>query len=133
MAQLQSISRVNRTWQEPKKIGHNTTAWNDGASWGVRYHYTNVCSFDAATQTLFVSHGGWRTTTTLQRIRHALYEVGLQLSTSDLPGKWRVMDYKGNAWTMRSKSIKLRRVSDDKRNFGDAAWERVIDEAQSCK
>jgi hypothetical protein len=117
MAQLIPIRHVLRTWQNPKKIGHNTTAWNDGQSWGMRYHYTNVCGYDYDTQTLFVSTGGWFTCTTLQRIREALYHVGLELSTHDLPGKWRVMDYKGNAWTIRGNSLKLRR-------FGDT-WERV--------
>ena len=116
-ANLQSITRVHRTWDNPKKIGHNTLAWNDGKDWAVRYHSTVVCQWNDADKTLFINTSGWFTSTTLQRIRHALEHVNLKLSTHDLKGKWRVMDWKGNAWTIRSNSLKLRWV--------DEIWVRV--------
>jgi hypothetical protein len=108
MAQLDTIHRKVCDWMHPRKIGHNTTAWYDASgSFGLRYHYSNVVSYDTASQVVFVSHAGWMTKTTAERIRHGLGELGLQLLTSDLPGRWRVADRNGNAWTIRGKHIKL--------------------------
>ena len=76
----------------------------------MRYHYTVVVSYSASCQTLFVNTSGWFSNSTLQRIRHGLGELGLNLSTSDLKGKWRVMDNHGNAFTIRGNSITLRFV-----------------------
>lgn len=124
-AQLIPLQRINTEWRNPRRIGYKTTAWHNTDGWSIRLHYTNVCSYDAATATLFVSTGGWHSGITAQRIRHGLAELGLQLLTSDLPGRWRVADYKGNAFTIRGNSIKLRRISDDTSNFGDCCWERI--------
>lgn len=108
MARLDSIDRKITGWQNPRRIGHNTTAWCDAlGSFGLRYHYTNVVSYDAQEWIMFISHAGWMTKTTAQRIDHGLRQMGLRLLTSDLPNRWRVADHKGNAWTIRGNSLRL--------------------------
>lgn len=118
MAHLQSLATMVRNWDNPKKIGHNTTAWRDSeGSFSIRYHSTVVVSWDEATQTLFVNTSGWFTKTTLERIRHGLFYLDLRLDTQDLPGKWRVRDYNHNAFTMRGDSIKLQKICGE--------WKRI--------
>lgn len=79
----------------------------------MRYHRTKVVSFDGAV--LYVSHGGWATKTTAERIRHALSYFGLTLLTNDLPNVWRVADTKGNAWTIRGNQLSL--IRDNNNNW----------------
>ncbi len=121
MARLTDIHAMKPcTWQHPRKIGHNTLAWKDNTGdFAIRYHSTVVVQYDSATRTLYVNTSGWFSVTTLQRIRHGLDYLGLRLSTSDLKGKWRVMDYHGNAYTIRGNSITLRKVTDW------ADWQRI--------
>ncbi len=111
MARLDSLSTMVRSWDNPKRIGHNTLAWRDtSGSFSIRYHSTVVVNWDAETQTLFVNTSGWFSKTTLERIRHGLFYVDMQLSTSDLKGKWRVMERFGHAaFTMRGNSLRLQK------------------------
>lgn len=118
MAHLLPISAIVCDWQHPRKIGHNTKAWHDrDHNFSIRYHSTNVVSYNHADQALFVNTNGYLTKTTLERIRHGLFQLGLRLSTNDLKGKWRVMDNCGNAFTIRGNSIKLQRVNGE--------WQRI--------
>lgn len=111
MARLQPIYTVKPLgWQHPKKVGHNTLVWRDvDQSYSVRYHSTVVVNYDQSREVLYINTNGWFSKTTLERIRYGLAHVGLELSTRDLKNKWRVMDHKGNAWTIRGNSLTLAR------------------------
>lgn len=117
MAQLRSIQSIRADWQRPKKIGHNTKAWYNADGFSIRYHSSNVISYDSLGDMLHVNPCGWFSKTTAERIRHGLRELNLQLLTSDLPGRWRVADHNGNAWTIRGGHLILKRV--------DGKWQRV--------
>lgn len=118
MARLRDLSDIPlSTWQKPCTIGYKTTAWYDADGFAVRHHKTNIVTFDRVADTIFVSHGGFMSNTTAQRIRHALKELGLQLLTHDLRHRWRVADLNGNAWTIRGATIKLQRRNN--------TWSRV--------
>lgn len=120
MAHLINLHRLNCSWDNPKRIGYRTHAWRNADGFSIRLHSTNVVSYDAATKILFVSTGGWFSKITAERIRHGLAELGLQLLTRDLPNRWRVADYHGNAWTIRGNSIKLKLAPN-----ADSSWQRV--------
>lgn len=96
-----------RRWNKTVKIGFKTVACRSDDGFMVRLHSTTVIAYNTADNKLLVNTGGWHSGITAQRIRHGLAYLGLQLLTSDLPGRWRVADYKGNAWTIRGNSIKL--------------------------
>lgn len=120
MANLSNLKKLQgrSSHDNFKRIGHNTKAcaYFNG-SFAIKYHSTTVIDFEAATRTLVVQTNGWFSVTTLQRIRFGLDYLGLSLSTSDLKGKWRVMDNHGNAFTLRGNSIKLRQTNGE--------WARV--------
>jgi hypothetical protein len=124
MANLQSISWATKVFDRNgfKRIGHNTRLMRTQCGWALEYHRTDVVQFDhfasSSVRELTVNTGGWRTTTTAQRIRHGLHELGLTLSTTDLRGEWRVMDRKGNAWTIRGDRLTLR--------HDGIEWTRVV-------
>ncbi len=135
MARLQSIATIVCNPDQMRRIGHNTYAWHDrNHSFELRYHRTNVVQFCADAGVLVVNTGGWFTNTTSERIHHALRQLDLRLSTTDLPNRWRVMDSFGNAWTIRGNSIKLRRcgVVEFRRNASlqirrvGCNWERIL-------
>lgn len=118
MAQLTSLGMIVCDWQHPRKIGHNTYAWHDSDhNFSVKYHKTYVVFYDASTKELYVTTNGWFTKTTAERIHHALHQLSLSLSTTDLPGRWRVMDYNGNAFTIRGHNLRLKNVN--------GQWHRV--------
>ena len=122
MARLQDIGWASRVFDRNgvKRIGHNTKLhWLFGG-WALQYHSTTVVSFretDYGVE-LTVNTGGWFSVTTLQRIRHGLAAVNLQLVV-ELGGKWRVMDHKGNAWTIRGNKLMLRHDGNE--------WSRVAE------
>ena len=120
MAQLKALHTIKaKGWQHPIKIGHNTKAWRDlDGSYSIRYHSTVVVNWDAANCLLYVNTNGWFSKTTLERIRFGLDYLGLSLSTNDIKGHWRVMDRKGNAFTIRGNNIKLALASE--------GWKRII-------
>jgi len=128
MAHLKSVKTIR--WSDPTnlvKIGHNTYAWrNHEGNYAVQYHSTWVVQFRRAIEDdsfdyLIVNTGGWFSQTTAERIHHAL--DGFRLSTRDLPGRWRVMDHFGNAWTIRGNQLILRRSVSSK---GAGEWTRYI-------
>ena len=129
MANLQTIQAArlhNVACGVDKRIGHNTRARRTPHGWTLQYHSTDVVDFTEGTlpngdhwRLIQVRTGGWRTSTTLQRIRHGLSEIGLELWTHDIKGEWRIVQRrKGCAWTMREATTKLRQV-----NGGD--WVRI--------
>lgn len=109
MANLRTISHVKRDghWHS---IGYKTKVrFSEGYKDRFEvYHYnTKIVAWDG--ETLFVNTAGWFSKTTAERIRHALaaYPINLQLLTRDLPNRWRIADYRGNAWTIRGNYISL--------------------------
>lgn len=113
MARLRDLRCVYPTpWRSPQTVGFKTKAWYDEHGFSVRLYGTNVCSFDALNNTVTVTAGGWHTKITAERINYALSELNLRLLTNDLPGRWRVADYNGNAWTIRGNILTLRRRRD---------------------
>lgn len=127
MARLQSISSVRLHGDAcgvEKKIGHNTWVSRTPKGWILTYHRTDVVQYreDAdGTRALTVNTGGWRTKTTLERIRHALHEVGLCVICEDLFGsrEWRVATYDGAyAFTINGRGLMLHQE-------GDGIWKRV--------
>lgn len=121
MARLQCLNSFQRDWKNPKKIGHNTIAWRDGSGdFAILYHHTVIVQYSHSDGVLYVNTGGWYSMTTLQRIRFGLSYLNLDLSTQDLKGKWRVMDHKGNAFTIRGNNICLERTNYE--------WKRVAAE-----
>lgn len=113
MARLQDIAwayRVSNNKGE-YRVGHNTRLFRIENGWRLRYHSTDVVeSVDypsIGARRLTVNTGGWHSVTTLQRIRHGLAALDLQLVV-ELDGKWRVTDRKGNAFTIRGDKIMLR-------------------------
>jgi hypothetical protein len=117
MAQLIALSHVPRG--KNMRLGHNTRGYREGGISGVIYHRTEVVTRDAEKRIVTVRTGGWRSRTTKERVHHGLIGSGLTLSTHDLPGKWRLLDGNGNAFTMRGNTIKLQR--DDA-----GVWSRLI-------
>lgn len=108
LASIQSLTRkpINR-WH---RMGHNTRFMSyDPTNWLMCYHRTDVIEYNSHLGQLIVRHNGWMSRTTAERISHGLAHLGLRLLTHDLPGVWRVADYKGNAWTIYDGRITLRR------------------------
>jgi hypothetical protein len=133
MAHLKSIKTIR--WSDPTnlvKLGHNTYAWrNRDGNYAIRYYSTWVVQFHHATvddsyDYLVVNTNGWFSKTTAERIHHGLdgqFGLNFYLSTTDLPGRWRVMDNKGNAFTIRGNQLILRRhVS----SCGVSEWQRYV-------
>lgn len=120
-AKLIPLDHINTTWQKPKEIGYQTKAWHHNGDWSIRFYRTDICSYDAQSQTLFVITGGYRSAVTAHRIRHGLAVLGLQLLITDLPGRWRIADYEGNAWSIRGDRIKLTRC-----NCCNGGWHRCV-------
>jgi len=127
MARLKSMSHAYKgTLTKPAKLGYCTLAWterdDDGTGAPVyilKHHKTYVFIWRPQSGRLSVSHGGWQSKTTAQRIRHGLNMLGLELLTSDLPGRWRIATKHGDAFTMRGNSLTLRRYQLTN------TWERV--------
>lgn len=123
MARLKSIDWCCKVFDRNgrSRVGHNTWLHKRDGGWALQYHSTNVIEYrehDDGMRTLTVCNGGWHSVTTLQRIRHGLHELGLQLLV-ELGGKWRVADRNGNAWSLRGRGIVLLYQN------GDGIWRRV--------
>jgi len=123
MAKLQDIAWASRVFDchGQKRIGHNTKLHRVDGGWSLQYHSTRVAELvefpSIGARRLTINTGGWFSVTTAQRIRHALQEVGLMLVTNDLPGRWRVMDRRGNAFTIRGNKLMLRHDGNE--------WQRI--------
>ena len=71
---------------------HRTTISNDGGKTAVRYHYTDVVTFDNNTITL--NTGGWPTATTKRRMNETSAEFSLGFNVYQKRSAWFV-EYKG--------------------------------------
>jgi hypothetical protein len=120
MAHLQSIYKPTNG---PRKVGHNTRIDRGSNFCTVTYHRTTVFTWnidELGNERIVVNTGGWFTKTTAERINYALgLVVTLSLLTRDLPNVWRVTDNHGNAWSIRGRTLTL------KRDVTDQTWVRV--------
>ncbi len=55
-----------------KTIAHKTKLYTDGDDWRVKYHATDVVSYDAGRNVYTLNTGGWNTMTTSKRMSEAL-------------------------------------------------------------
>lgn len=126
MARLQDIAWAYRVScnKGEYRVGHNTRLFRIENGWRLRYHSTDVVeSVDfpsIGAKRVTVNTGGWRTSTTAQRVHHALLAVGLRLTTNDRwSGDWRVLDGRGNAFTIRGNKLMLRHDGNE--------WSRIAE------
>lgn len=116
MARLISIRALQfKNKGQWHRAGHNTKFYSPRyGSFSFMYHSTNVVmvhTYSSGAMDIEINTGGWFSTTSAQRIRHALDAVGLQLLTTESfynrKGEWRVADYAGNAFTIRGSKLRL--------------------------
>jgi len=85
---------------------HKTTIKHEGEATAIRYHYTDVVTFDNNTITL--NHGGWTSVTTKKRMNQVSIEYGLGFRVYQKNFNWFVK-YKGKTIPYTNYKLKLNR------------------------
>ena len=86
--------------------GVATKVRREGNNTLVRYHNTDVVSFDDTRTHIVLKTGGWKTMTTKTRMNQASNQFGLGYQVSQKKGYWFV-DYKGQTIPFDSDSLTL--------------------------
>lgn len=83
---------------QTRKLGTTATSVrSENGATHVRYHQTDVVSFNAHTITLRT--GGWKTATTKSRMNQAAHQFGLKYGVSQRKGQWYVSRWNAETYT----------------------------------
>lgn len=77
---------------QTQRLGTTATSVRHDKAWTiVRYHDTDVVSFDA--ETIVLRTGGWKTATTKARMNQAANQFGLRYQVYQAKGQWYIRTY----------------------------------------